>query len=242
MMLMQFSKRVCYNHGGVIRRTLVDYSSETLLSPDNLLRAASKFEALPLIRMQTTPTRRKAAVLIPLCEVSDRVSLLFTLRTSSLRSHKGQVSFPGGMQDVMDKTLKATALRETREELGVLPSQVKLWGQGQPIVARGETSVVPVIGTIEKSVPLNELNVNASEVQMVFTVPIEELARPEKVRFTQFRSGFTTPCFFAGDMRIWGLTGIITHAFLRCFIPGNAYQPRIRFVSPVRTIAKGASE
>lgn len=65
-----------------------------------------------------------------------------------MKSHRGQVSFPGGMQDLNDKSLEKTALRETREELGLPEEDVVVWGCGNNIVTRGDTCVLPVIGNI----------------------------------------------------------------------------------------------
>ena len=61
---------------------------------------------------------RRAGVLLPLCMVGDTPSVLFTVRADTLKSHSGEVSFPGGMMDAGDADITATALRECCEEIG----------------------------------------------------------------------------------------------------------------------------
>lgn len=218
------------------RRLFSEYGAERILSEENLSRTVTKFQAMPLIRMQTQNPARKAAVLIPLCVVDDKVSLLYTLRASHMRSHKGQVSFPGGMQDTKDLDLQSTALRETKEELGIDESRVKIWGIGNAIVARGETSVLPVIGTINGQLNISTLPINPDEVEQVFSVPIEELCQSDKFGYTQFKTGYSTPVYFGGAKRIWGLTAIITYTFLKCLVPTDMYKHKIRYISPVRKL------
>lgn len=70
-----------------------------------------------------------------------------------------QVSFPGGMQDTTDANLEATALRETHEELGIKESDIRILGRGNFIVARGETCVLPVVGTIKGDLHVDRLKV-----------------------------------------------------------------------------------
>jgi len=79
------------------------------------------------LRPSDVPVTQKAAVLVPLVDISDTPHLLFTRRSLSLSSHSGQVSFPGGKQDPDDVDLVSTALRETEEELGISSSDVDVW-------------------------------------------------------------------------------------------------------------------
>lgn len=106
------------------------YSAETLLSDFSRKNCVRKFQAVVPRKLKGYEEKRSAAVLIPLCIHNDDVSLLYTLRTCDLTTHRGQVSFPGGMQDQNDKNLAETALRETQEELGIHPNDVVIWGKG----------------------------------------------------------------------------------------------------------------
>ncbi|KAJ8969082.1 hypothetical protein NQ317_016327 [Molorchus minor] len=155
------------------------------------------------VRLHTQEPAKKAAVLIPLCLVDDKVSLLYTLRAAHLKNHRGQVSFPGGMQDFEDKCLEDTALRETNEELG----------------------------RIKEAIEIDKLKINTREVEEVFTVPLEDLCNPSKIGYTQFRGTYSIPVFFGGQMRIWGLTAIITNMCLRSLLPHKAYSHPTPFLS-----------
>lgn len=106
------------------------YSPEFLLSEKSRTNCVRKFQSMVPKKMRGYEEKRTAAVLIPLCVHKQAVSLLYTLRAADLTTHRGQVSFPGGMQDERDKDLATTALRETHEELGIRPQDVEIWGSG----------------------------------------------------------------------------------------------------------------
>ncbi|XP_050515726.1 mitochondrial coenzyme A diphosphatase NUDT8 [Diabrotica virgifera virgifera] len=211
------------------------FSSDYLYTEENVKRTASKFASMKCIRFNKKEPEARAAVLIPLCEVDGKVALLYTLRAAHLKNHRGQVSFPGGKQDEGDKSLEATALRETHEELGIHPDDVEVWGSGNLIVTRGETCVLPVIGRVVK--PLSDsLKVNPTEVEEVFTVTLEDLCKPEYLGHTQFRRRSSLPVFLAGKRRVWGLTALITNMFLTALLPNKAYSHRIKYISTVKLI------
>ena len=71
---------------------------------------------------------RRASVLIPLLEREGQTLLLLTKRSEKIRSHSGQVSFPGGKQDEQDQSSLETALREAREEIGLESKSVRILG------------------------------------------------------------------------------------------------------------------
>lgn len=211
------------------------YSAENIFSDENIKRTIAKFTTMKPIRLHTRQPPKKAAVLIPLCEVDNKVSLLYTLRAAHLKSHRGQVSFPGGMQDVTDKSLEETALRETEEELGIGLDNIEIWGSGHFIVTRGETSVLPVMGRIKKQIVVEDLKINTSEVGEVFTVPLEDLCDPSKIGHTQFKGSYSVPVFLGGKRRIWGLTAMITNMCLRSLLPQKAYTHKITYIPPIKS-------
>ncbi|XP_050311541.1 mitochondrial coenzyme A diphosphatase NUDT8 [Anthonomus grandis grandis] len=211
------------------------YAPEAVLSEENVKKTLAKFASLKPIRMIAHEPTKRAGVLIPICLVDGKVELLYTLRAANLKSHRGQVSFPGGMQDVTDKNLEETALRETEEELGLKDDEIEVWGSGNPIVTKRETSVTPVIARIKGEYHPTRLQVNSSEVEDVFTVSLEDLCRPQNIGYTQFRGGFSSmPVFTGGKLRVWGLTALLTYRFLSSLLPHQAYAHSIKYLIPIK--------
>ncbi|CAH1108464.1 unnamed protein product [Psylliodes chrysocephalus] len=214
------------------------YSADEVFSEENKKRTVEQFSSMKPIRMTSQEPRDKAAVLIPLCEVDGKVSLLYTLRAANLKSHRGQVSFPGGKKDDDDDTLKDAALRETEEELGIQSDNIDVWATGSSIISKRKMTVLPVIGRILNEIKISELNVNYSEVEEVFAVSLEDLCNPAYLRYTQFRSGASLPVFLGGKRRIWGLTGLITNRCLLSLLPPQAYSHKIKFIPHVKSNIK----
>ncbi|MBI3381574.1 MAG: CoA pyrophosphatase [Aquabacterium sp.] len=128
-----------------------------------------------------------ASVLVPLV-MRGEPSVLLTQRTSHLKKHAGQISFPGGRSEPTDPDAIYTALREAQEEVGLAPSRVDVLGT-LPTYTTGTGFVVtPVVGLIEPgSQELERLQLNAdpSEVAEIFEVPLHFLMDP---RFHQRRA------------------------------------------------------
>ena len=159
---------------------------------------------------------RKASVLIPLCIAEEQPSALFTLRSSNLRSHRGQVSFPGGMWEPGDENDVATALRETCEEIYIPVGSIQVLGQHQAVPDRTKTiKVTPVIGFIG-NVNVNTMKFNSDEVAKVFTVPISYLMDPTNQTFETFRgTPMRIPSWTIDQDKIWGLSAYLIWHFLK---------------------------
>lgn len=118
---------------------------------------------------------RTAAVLVPLIEHGDGITVMLTKRTDDLPSHAGQVSFPGGSIEPGDADRVAAALRETHEEVGIPPDMVEVVGRLDDYVTRTGYLITPVVGFI---VPPYPVEPDPSEVDEVFEVPLSFVMDP----------------------------------------------------------------
>lgn len=207
-----------------------------LLSEENRKKTIEKFKKYTKLRIGEQNPDKHAAILIPICISNNQVSLLYTIRSSKLKSHSGQVCFPGGKMDDTDDHEFETALRETEEEIGLNQEYIDIWGAGSQITPRVGPSVVPIVAEI-RDFDFSLLKRNPDEVEKIFLIPLERLCNPDYVRHTQFRakgmssSGVTMPVFVGGDMKFWGMTATVTHFFLCSLLPRTIYNRRLPFLS-----------
>ena len=156
---------------------------------------------------------RKAAVLIALTD-SNEPELIYTLRSNKVGSHGGEVSFPGGMYEDVDKNLEHTALRESEEETGMDSSKVNILGPIDTVVSRYNISVTPYVGIVPENVSLNN---KSEEIESCFKVPLSFLLKDERHRNDEIkRDGeiFFMPAYQYDSYIIWGLTAMMTVDFL----------------------------
>ena len=127
----------------------------------------------PRIQQRGETTWRSAAVLVPLLCQHGAWQLLFTRRTEQVPHHKGQVSFPGGAYEPGDENLVQTALRETSEEIGLQPGDVRILGELSDLPSVSNYMITPIVGRITRPF---EVKLSKYEVSRVFTIPLEWLA------------------------------------------------------------------
>ena len=147
-----------------------------------------------------------ASVLMPIVARAGELTMLFTRRTERLRSHSGQISFPGGRAEPHDASPEATALRETHEEIGLEPERVELIGRLSEYRTRTGYRITPVVGVLA---PPFELRPDAHEVEEVFEVPLAFLLDPRNhQRHSRLFQGETRSFFVIPyrDYYIWGAT------------------------------------
>lgn len=194
---------------------------EALLSAKSREQCIAKLHELPVFAADVKD-KKHAAVLVPLCVINNEVCLLFTLRSSQLTSHSGQVSFPGGKMDP-DENVFETALRETEEEIGFPPKDVDIWTKMSQVQGRNnEILITPVVGEL-KNFDINKLQANESEVAEIFTVPMKVFCDKENHGYYKYNN-IIIPVFTCGKHKVWGITGMITHFFLQCFLPKEVYE------------------
>ncbi|MBW2263474.1 MAG: CoA pyrophosphatase [Deltaproteobacteria bacterium] len=151
-----------------------------------------------------------AGVLVPVIKERDgSVSVLFTQRTMKVKDHKGQVSFPGGVEEEGDGSLLETALRETMEEIGLGREKVGVKGRLRPYDTITGYRVHPFVGVIEGR---PEVTVSDDEIEHVFFVGLDTLM--DEATFRQTRIEWDgrvheVRAYEWGGPVIWGATANI---------------------------------
>jgi 8-oxo-dGTP pyrophosphatase MutT (NUDIX family) len=159
------------------------------------------------------PGKTDAAVLVPLYLDGGEVVAVFTERRADLRRHAGEISFPGGRQDQPDEDLRATALREAEEEIGLDPAGVELVGALPPVgtFVTGYR-VFPFVGRIEPGLAWRP---QATEVEQVLELSLRELSRGfESKRLMRKGVPIKTPTYTVDGHLVWGATARIVEHLL----------------------------
>jgi 8-oxo-dGTP pyrophosphatase MutT (NUDIX family) len=155
-------------------------------------------------------------VLVPLYR--EPLTAVFTVRRDDLRRHAGEISFPGGRQDHPEEDLRATALREAEEEIGLDPGGVELVGALPPVgtFVTGYR-IFPFVGLIE---PGQTWRPQATEVAEVLEFTLEELVRGHEMQ-RLIRKGVPvkTPTYTVEGHLVWGATARIVQELLERLRP-----------------------
>ncbi|MDA1117144.1 MAG: CoA pyrophosphatase [Proteobacteria bacterium] len=150
--------------------------------------------------------RKPASVLVPIVARPEALTVLLTRRTAHLREHSGQISFPGGRVEPGDGNAEATALRETREEIGLDAQRIELLGKLSDYHTRTGFRITPVVALVS---PPFELRLDAHEVDAAFEVPLSFLLDPANHQRHAREFQGRTVHYFAipyGEHYIWGAT------------------------------------
>ncbi|TCP24564.1 8-oxo-dGTP pyrophosphatase MutT (NUDIX family) [Scopulibacillus darangshiensis] len=179
-------------------------------------------------------TALKASVMIPLVKADKTWHILFEVRSKKMNHQPGDICFPGGRIDDTDPTPRHAALRETEEELGIRGEDIDILGELATYVPSSQMLVFPFVAALSQN---HQLNLNQSEVDSVFTVPLNWLMNQEPERHIvdydvrprpdfpydriyggkkyPFRNRQMAEMFYNyGDKTIWGLTARILQHFL----------------------------
>ena len=162
------------------------------------------------------PGTKDAAVLVPLH--GDPLTAVFTERRADLRRHAGEISFPGGRQDEPDEDLRATALREAEEEIGLPAEEVELVGALPPVgtFVTGYR-IHPFVGRIRSG---HEWAPQEAEVARVLEFTLPDLAAGFEMR-RLIRRGvpIKTPTYTVDGHLVWGATARIVESLLERLAP-----------------------
>ncbi len=173
------------------------------------------------------PHARKAAVLLTFFEQDGEPFLAFIRRASTLRSHGGEIAFPGGGIDPTDSSPVMAALREAQEEIGLDPARVEVLGVLSPVFTVVSNYLIfPVVAFLPQG--LGEVQLQVSEVTELILAPLRSLADPTIVHTETWIRGETARLVYFydyGPYQIWGATGRILHLFLKALdivTPGHS--------------------
>jgi 8-oxo-dGTP pyrophosphatase MutT (NUDIX family) len=158
---------------------------------------------------------RHAAVLIGIVERDGGCHIILTKRAKHLRHHPGQVSFPGGKQENGDANLRDTAVRETKEEIGINAEEIDVIGQLPALVTSSGFLVTPFVAMIN---PNYELLIDRNEVADVFEVPLAYLLNAKNVTSLRVSRGNRDHRVYAIPYQkhiIWGATAQIIESLQR---------------------------
>jgi 8-oxo-dGTP pyrophosphatase MutT (NUDIX family) len=155
-----------------------------------------------------------AAVLVPLFKKGKDCHFLFTKRTNTVRYHKGEISFPGGVFDEGDSELEQTAVREAFEEIGLQQDDVQILGVLDDIVTITEFIVTPFVGLFPYPYPFK---VSPIEIAELIEVPLSSLLDEKCFGEREIMQGEKRRIVYTyqyGKHTIWGATALILKQFL----------------------------
>ncbi len=157
---------------------------------------------------------KRSAVMILFINKQSVPHIIFTRRTEWVENHKGQISFPGGMQDENDVDLRYTARRETFEEIGIRPEQINILGQLDDFFTVTNFIVTPFAGYVTNDFAYQ---INEREVAKVLEVPLEVFLRSDKfeVKKWPYKNQIYDVFFYYYEQEvIWGVTAFILNRFI----------------------------
>jgi len=193
----------------------VDTSSDQLQSIKAQIKSClSNYKKNKIIDDNTLP----AGVIIPLFEKEGAIYVLLTLRTETVATHKGQISFPGGAWEPGDSSILDTALRETQEEVGIKPEDFEIIGELDDVVAVSDHLVTPFVGFFPYPYDFKVSDVEIAElVEIPLDFFLDDSNRRSGMR--EHRGKRVTIHYYDyNEHTVWGLTAHILKGFLDlCF-------------------------
>lgn len=159
--------------------------------------------------------QKAAAVMILMYPVGKTTAMVFIKRNTYDGPHSAQVSFPGGAWEVADKSLEETAIRETREELGVKEEIHLLGSFSQLHIPVSNFIVTPFAGWMDQR---PDFHPDPSEVQYIIETSLEVLLNPANIlsdHWEHHGRSIKAPYYSVGEEKIWGATAMMLCEFLQ---------------------------
>ena len=168
------------------------------------------------------PDSVAAAVLAPLVELEGETHVLLIKRPETMSTHRGEIAFPGGKIDpAVDADVRATALREAHEEIGLEPAAVEIVARLTGVAtAASRFTITPFVGFLDR---MPDLVLSRAEVVRVLQVPLSELLDAtiyHEERWDAFQRDMSVYFFELADETVWGATArILTDLLTRLVTP-----------------------
>ena len=196
------------------------------LKKEKLLAIDAHIKMAPLERITylkdksyTENEPKNAAVLMLVYPKNHIAHLALIVRNTYPGVHSSQISFPGGKEELQDKTLEITALRETEEEVGIPMNKVKIIRQCSEIyIPPSNFLVTPYLGFSIENLQFITI---PEEVQRVLELPIHQLLDDKTIVQTKMTTSYATdidvPAFLVENFLIWGATAMILNELKELF-------------------------
>jgi 8-oxo-dGTP pyrophosphatase MutT (NUDIX family) len=199
------------SHPHALRRLIEERlkDSRAPTSASEALPAGVSEELHAILRSYFPPSPIAAAVLVPIVEHPQELTVLLTERASHLRQHAGQISFPGGRIEPDDLDVVQAALRESEEEIGLPREHVTFAGFLEPQLVLSGFWITPVVGFVR---PGFELSLDPREVASTFEVPLSHILDPRQHTSRERMIGTTAVTVHDipfGERHIWGATAAV---------------------------------
>jgi len=190
------------------------------------LKMAPELRKNELLSYDNGNIKSKSAVLVLLYLVDNELNMVLTERSSNLRKHSGQISFPGGKHDDSDKDLIETAFREAKEEIGLENINIEVLGSLSPIIIPVTNFEVYPFVVFSNNKPI--FTINKDEVESLIEVPINILTNLKNIKRTRFDNSTSgkfleAPYFDVLGYKVWGATAMMISELLLTLFPDSDY-------------------
>jgi len=176
----------------------------------DVIRAIRSYRPQSVIAKRLRP----AAVLVPVGETLQGDCVTLIERAATLRTHSGEIAFPGGSVASFDKGALAAALRESQEEIGIDPANVQIIGQLDQVPVAARYLVTPFVGILS---PPFSARPNEDEVRSVISIPVSALLNPNCFTAELVEAAGKSRVIYHfryEDLDIWGATARILKQLL----------------------------